>query len=314
MKKQKWIMVSALLAGQFFILTQSRIFFETPILPLIICLTVAFLTGFGLKEGISQVAMVSILPLVTLFLMRELIFVAVFAFTVLYTMFHIWLIQRDTPAGRVHFYGGLVIFVLLAGLTYFFDIPNEWANLSWVDSVLENVRSVNETLDVSKQIDMRALEKSLRSVSEGILLVFPSILILMSGIFAGFSYYWGISFAERFLAEKPSVKESFSEFELPSDIFRGILLLIILVFGMRWMKWEYHTVLFYNVVYLSTSAFLWLGIAVIDFFLKHKGIRTSMRVALILLMFILPISVTLFPAIGCAEKLLHIRQRLKSSV
>lgn len=314
MKKQKWIMVSALLAGQFFILTKSRLFYETPLLPLIVCLTVAFLTGFGLKESMSQVVMLSVLPLAMLFLMRELFFVAVFAFTVLYTMFYIWLIRRDTPAGRVHFYGGLVFFILLAGLTYAFDLPNEWSKMSWLDAVLENLRAVNDTLDVSRQIDIGSLEKSLRSVSEGILVLFPSILILMSGIFAGLSYYWSISFAEKFLAEKPSVKEVFSEFELPSDIFRGILVLILLALAMKWMKWEYYNVLFYNVIYLSTSAFLWLGIAVIDFFLRHKRVQTFIRVALILLMFILPISVTLFPVIGCMEKLLHIRQRLKSSV
>lgn len=314
MKTQKWIMVSALLAGQFFLLIKSRLFYATPLFPLMLCLTIAFLIGFGLKEGVSGVAMSSILPLVMLFLMRVLFLVPVLVFTLLYAMFYIWLIRRDTPAGRVHFYGGLVIFLLLAGLTYYFDIPNEWANLSWVDRVLENVRTVNETLDMSKQIDMGTLEKSLRSVSSAVLLVFPSILMLLSGIFSGLSYYWGISFSRKFFAEKPSVKEDFSEFELPSDIFRGILLLIFLSFVLKWMNQEHYAVLFYNVLYLSVSAFLWLGIAVIDFFLKHKGVRTSMRVTLILLMFVLPISVTLFPAIGCAEQLLHIRQRLKSSV
>lgn len=313
MKTKKWIMVSALTAVQFFLLAQSGLFMTIPFLPLILCVTIGLFIGFGLKEGIKSILLLSIFPLLILVAMGEFVFAAIFLFVVGYSLLNIWWINAGLSAGTVHLYGAVTIFLLMAGLTYYFDLPVQWGNLSWVEDVLANVGAINGTLDASKQIDVRALEKTLRAFSEGVSLLFPSIIILFSGIFAGFSYYWGISFASKFQAEKPILKEVFSEFELPSNIFRGILIVGLVAVVMRGMNWKYDDVLFYNVIYLSTSAFLWLGVSVIDFFLKRKGMRTALRVTLILLMFILPISVTLFPAIGCAEQLLHIRQRLKKS-
>lgn len=313
MKTKKWIMVSALTAVQFFLLAQSGLFMTMPFLPLILCVTIGLFIGLGLKEGIKSIVLLSLFPLLILVAMREFVFAAIFLFVVAYSLLNILWITAGRTAGMVHFYGGVTIFLILAGLTYYYDLPVQWTQLPWVEDVLANVGAINGTLDVSKQIDIRALEKTLRAFSEGVALLFPSIIILFSGIFSGFSYYWGISFATKLQAEKPIFKEVFSEFELPSNIFRGILIVGLVAVVMKGMNWKYDDVLFYNVIYLSTSAFLWLGVSVIDFFLKRKGMRTGLRVALILLMFILPISVTLFPAIGCAEQLLHIRQRLKKS-
>lgn len=313
MKTQKWMLISALTAVQFFLLAQSGVLLTMPFLPLILCVTAALFIGFGLKDGMRSIVLLSIFPMLILLVMGEFIFAAIFLFVVWYSLLNIRWIASGLFAGTVHFYGGVVIFLMLAGLTYYFDLPVLWTNLTWVQDVVANVSAINETLEASKQIDLAALEKTLKSFSEGVALLFPSILILFSGIFAGVSYYWGISFASKFHSEKPILKEVFSEFELPSNIFRGIFVTALLAVLMRSLDWEYDDVLFYNVIYLATSAFMWLGVAVIDFFLKRKGVRTGIRVTLILLMFILPISVTLFPAVGCAEKLLHIRQRLKKS-
>lgn len=209
------------------------------------------------------------------------------------TLVIIYEIKNRRSTSEIIIYGTIVFFISCLLL---YGLAQDVSGSSIISQLEEGVNEmVNAQIGIFEESGLSNYEilrtrDQLQNAYSFMVSIFPIILIIIS-IFMTYINYYASAAALKHSGIEVVYVSSFSQFQLPRNIFPSLIIIFILLLGLSNFDLPKFDVIVLNIAVFTWFMFNIQGLSVIDFFMiKHNFRLVSRFIIMSLIVFILPVA------------------------
>lgn len=201
----------------------------------------------------------------------------------------------------------------LAAILIIITLVSSFGGVSLTDRLEEAVKlsnEINKDFFSSMGFDSQQLDEAMEKQSlamDRMLMIVPILVISAFAINAFLNYVVSAAILRRmnYYIEKPT---KLSYFRLPENFFVGTIIIIVLTFIMKYIKFIKFDSLVLNIIVLFSMIYLVQGLAVVSYFVEKRGAKNALRRIILVFVFLIPFISNVLPYIGLCDSIFNIRK------
>ncbi len=276
----------------------------------VILLPVPFVI-IGVRHGLRYniISLVAAMILISTF-QGLLITLAIFIVVGFSSLAMAYTIKRNYSFNRIIFFSvvsSLIALLLIVAVLFSFsdfDIAQQF------EEAVKMNNEMNREFFMRLGIEENQLDETMKIQTlamERMLILVPSIMFFAVSINTLINYGVTASILRRssHYIQKPT---KLSYFRLPQNILTGTMVVVVLTYIMKLVKFVKFDALLLNVIAIFSMIYLIQGLAVVSYFIEKRGVKKVLRRIILVFLFLIPTIANILPYVGLFDIMFNIRK------